>query len=95
MVAKFVPEVAAESREQRIEAIMQQLRPQIERTARQLVERAVEAPEEFHDAGPDLVKDIRQASVASRKTRGTYAAASPIRSAPTPPSFTRTNRCGS
>jgi len=80
MAAKVVPEVAAESREQRIEAIMQQLRPQIEKTARQLVERAVDVPEaeefgaidfEFRDAGLDLVKDIRQASVASRKKRGT------------------------
>lgn len=68
------------SRQQRIEAIMQQLRPQIEQTVRQLVERAVEVPEadefgaidlEFRDAGQKMVNQIRQASVASRKKRAT------------------------
>lgn len=70
----------AESREQRIEAVMQQLRPKIEETVRQLVERAVDVPEaeefgaidfEFRDAGLELVNDVRQATVASRKKRGT------------------------
>lgn len=68
------------SREQRIETIMQQLRPQIEQTVRQLVERAVDVPEaeefgpidlEFRDAGQKLVTHIRQASLASRKKRAT------------------------
>jgi hypothetical protein len=68
------------SRQQRIEAIMQQLRPQIEQTVRQLVERAVDVPEaeefgtidlEFRDAGQTMVNHIRQASVASRKKRVT------------------------
>ncbi len=68
------------SRQQRIEAIMQQLRPQIEQTVRQLVERAVDVPEaeefgaldfEFRDAGQKLVTQIRQASLASRKKRAT------------------------
>lgn len=70
----------AESREQRIEAIMKQLRPKIETTVRQMVERAVDVPEaeefgpidfEFRDAGQKLSNEIRQASVASRKKRGT------------------------
>jgi hypothetical protein len=69
-----------ESREQRIEAIMQQLRPKIEATVRKMVERAVDVPEaeefgpidfEFRDAGLELAKDVRQAGVASRKKRGT------------------------
>jgi hypothetical protein len=66
------------SRQQRIEAIMQELRPQIEQTVRQLVERAVDVPEteefgtidlEFREAGLTMVNHIRQASVASRKKR--------------------------
>jgi len=68
------------SRQQRIETIMQQLRPQIEQTVRQLVERAVDVPEAeefgaidlaFRDAGQKMVNQIRQASVASRKKRAT------------------------
>ncbi len=68
------------SRQQRIEAIMQPLRPQIEQTVRQLVERAVDVPEaeefgpsdvEFRDAGQKMVNQIRQASLASRKKRAT------------------------
>ncbi len=55
------------------------LRPKIEETVRQLVERAVDVPEaeefgaidfEFRDAGQKLVNEVRQASVASRKKRG-------------------------
>ena len=68
------------SRQQRIEAIMQQVRPQIEQTVRQLVERAIDVAEaeefgtidfEFRDAGQKMVNQIRQASVASRKKRAT------------------------
>ena len=70
----------AESREQRIEAILKQLRPKIDAAVRQLVERAVDVPEaeefgaidfEFRDAGQQLANEVRQASVASRKKRGT------------------------
>jgi hypothetical protein len=68
------------SREQRIDAIMQQLRPHIEQTVRQLVERAVDVPEaqefgaidfEFRDAAQKMVSHSRQASLASRKKRAT------------------------
>lgn len=71
---------ATETREQRIEAIMKELRPKIEETVRQMVERAVDVPEaeefgpidfEFRDAGQKLANDVRRASVASRKKRGT------------------------
>jgi hypothetical protein len=67
-----------ETREQRIEAIMHQLRPKIDEAVRQMVERAVDVPEaeefgaidfEFRDAGQKLANDVRQASVASRKKR--------------------------
>lgn len=69
-----------ESREDRIEGIMKELRPKIEATVRQMVERAVDVPEaeefgpidfEFRDAGLELANDVRQASVVSRKKRGT------------------------
>ena len=59
---------------------MQVLRPKVEETVRQMVERAVDVPEaeefgvidfEFRDAGQKLANDVRQASVASRKKRGT------------------------
>lgn len=72
------------SREERIEAIMQQLRPNIEQLVRQLVEHAVDVPEtqefgaidtEFRDAGQKIATDIRQASLASRQKRGTSGAA--------------------
>ena len=69
-----------QTREQRIEALLDQLRPKIEATVRHLVERAVDVPEaeefgaidfEFRDAGQQLANDVRQASVASRKKRAT------------------------
>lgn len=69
-----------ETREQRIETLLNQLRPKIEATVRQMVERAVDVPEaeefgaidfEFRDAGRQLANDVRQASLASRKKRGT------------------------
>ena len=59
---------------------MQQLRPKIDQVVQRLVEKAVDVPEaeefgaidlEFRDAGLDLVNDVRQAAVASRKKRGT------------------------
>ena len=68
------------TREEQIEALMQQLRPKVEEVVRKLVERAVDVPEaeefgaieyEFRDAGVGLANDVRQASVASRKKRGT------------------------
>ena len=79
MSARPGPVAANETREQRIEAIMKELRPKIEETVRQMVERAVDVPEaeefgaidfEFRDAGQKLANEVRQASVASRKKRG-------------------------
>jgi len=80
MSARPLSAVANETREQRIEAIMKELRPKIDEAVRKLVERAVDVPEaeefgtidfEFRDAGQKLANDVRQASVASRKKRGT------------------------
>jgi hypothetical protein len=72
------------TRAERVEAILAEIRPRLEATARALAERAVDVPEaeefgaidtEFRDAGLDLANDIRQASLASRKKRGTLGAA--------------------
>ena len=80
MSVRRVPVAADQSRAERVEAIMNELRPKIEATVRQMVERAVDVPEaeefgaidfEFRDAGQKLANDVRQASVASRKKRGT------------------------
>ena len=79
MAARPLPAGADETREQRIEAIIKELRPKVEATVRQMVERAVDVLEseefgaidfEFRDAGQQLVNEVRQASVASRKKRG-------------------------
>ena len=68
-----------ETREQRIDTILKELLPKGEQTVRQLVERAVDVPEAeefgaiyqaFRDAGQQLVNEVRQASLASRKKRG-------------------------
>ena len=72
--------VSSETREQRIEAIMEELRPKVEEALRKMVERAVDVPEaeefgaidlEFRDAGLGLANEVRQAGVASRKKRAT------------------------
>jgi hypothetical protein len=80
MSARPLPPTANETREQRIEAILKELRPKIDQAVRQMVERAVDVPEAeefgaidfaFRDAGQQLANEVRQASVASRKKRGT------------------------
>jgi len=80
MAARSLPAAAEQTREQRIEAILKDLQPKIDAVVRQLVERAVDVPQaeefgaidfEFRDAGLDLVTEIRQASLASRKKRAT------------------------
>ena len=73
-----------ETREQRIEAILKEVRPAVEARVRALVERAVDVSEaeefgaidlEFRDAGLDLANEVRQAGLASRKKRATSGAA--------------------
>jgi hypothetical protein len=80
MTARSLPAAAEETREERVEAIMKELRPKMEAAVREMVQRAVDVPEaeefgaidfEFRDAGLKLANDVRQASVASRKKRAT------------------------
>jgi len=80
MPARRDAAATTESRQERIEAILKELRPKIEATVRRMVERAVDVPEaeefgaidfEFRDAGQELANEVRQAGVASRKKRGT------------------------
>jgi hypothetical protein len=80
MPARSIPAAANQTREERIEAVLKELRPKVEATVRRMVERAVDVSEaeefgaidfEFRDAGQQLANAIRQASVASRKKRGT------------------------
>lgn len=80
MSARSLPAAADQTREERVEAIMKELRPKIDAAVRRMVERAVDVPEkeefgaidfEFRDAGLEMANDVRQASVASRKKRAT------------------------
>jgi hypothetical protein len=104
MATRPGPTTANVTREQRIEAILKELRPKVDAAVRQMVERAVDVAEaeefgaidfEFRDAGLQLANDVRQASVASRKKRGISAAASPAPTAITPRNSTRTSHDGS
>ena len=79
MSARPLPAASNETREQRIETILKELRPKIDEAVRRMVERAVDVPEaeefgaidfEFRDAGQKLANDVRQASMVSRKKRG-------------------------
>jgi hypothetical protein len=76
--------VPAPTRDEQIEALMAQLRPQLEQAVRKMVERAVDVPEaqefgaidtEFRDAGLKMAHEVRQAALASRKKRGMSGAA--------------------
>ncbi len=58
----------SDSRQARIEAIVEQLRPKVEEAVRTMVERAVDVPEaqefgaidfEFRDAGQKLANEVR------------------------------------
>jgi hypothetical protein len=75
--SKHSPALA--SREERIEELMEHLRPKMEVALRRMVERAVDVSEheefgaieyEFRDAGLNVANEVRQASLASRKKRG-------------------------
>ena len=80
MVSSLKSSSVSASRDERIEELMQQLRPKMEEALRRMVERAVDVPEheefgaieyEFRDAGLNVANEVRQASLASRKKRGT------------------------
>jgi hypothetical protein len=92
-----------ETREARIAAPMDQLRPQVEQVLREMAERVVDLPEreafgaveyEFRDAGQRLANTMQQAGLQSRKKRGAEGAASPVAAATTWPRFIRTRRVG-
>ena len=74
---------AAQTRAQRIEAIMKELRPTIEATVRRIVERAVDVPEaeefgaidfEFRGAGQKLANAVRQAGESGLRHRFEHCA---------------------
>ena len=80
MARNDVHPVAAPDRQEQVEALMEQLRPQVEETLRRMVERAVDVPEaeefgaieyEFRDAGQPLSNEVRQATLARRKKGAT------------------------
>jgi hypothetical protein len=80
MAAPKATAPTTETREQRIETLLKELRPKVEAVVRQLVERAVDVPEAeefgpidfvFRDTGLQLANEVRQATAASRKKRGT------------------------
>ena len=79
MVPRRVTPVV-ETRDARIDALMAELRPQVEASLRRMVERVVDVPEheefgaievEFRDAGQGLANTVRQAGLTSRKKRAT------------------------
>lgn len=80
MAARHTTPPAIEARDQRIGAILNDLRPQVEQALRRMVERAVDVPEkeefgaidlEFRDAGLTIATAARQATLARREKRGT------------------------
>jgi hypothetical protein len=84
MTRSTTPLVTAPARQEQVEALMRQLRPKLEETLQRMVERALDVSEaeefgaieyEFRDAGLNLANDVRQATLASRKKRGTSGAA--------------------
>ena len=79
MTRSVTAPAAVPTREEQVEALLQQLRPKVDEALRRMVERAVDVPEaeefgaieyEFRDAGLNMANDVRQASLASRKKRG-------------------------
>jgi YD repeat-containing protein len=77
------PQAAApvvETREARIAALMDAMRPQVEQVLREMAERVVDLPEheefgaveyEYRDAGQRVANTMQQAGLQSRKKRGT------------------------
>src|SRR5207245_5463643 len=68
MSVRALPSAASETREERIEAILKELRPKIDAEVRKMVERAVDVSEaeefgaidfEFRDAGQKLASAVR------------------------------------
>lgn len=70
------PLVSPMSRDEQVEVLLEQLRPELEATARRLIERALDVPEaeefgpidlEFRDAGLGMATAVRRAAAGCRK----------------------------
>ena len=71
---------AVQTREERLEALLQELRPQVDAIVRRMAEKWVDTPEhqelgaieyDFRDAGREIAASVHQTGLASRKKRGT------------------------
>ena len=91
----FPPSATADDRETRARALLEQLRPHVERAARRVAESLVDCPEaqllgelEFalRDQAHALAAAAHQAGLEGRKKGGARAAASPAPTAADPPS---------
>jgi hypothetical protein len=93
------PSATADDRESRARALLEQLRPHVERAARRMAESLVDCPDaqlfgqlEFalRDQAHGLAAAAHQTGLHGRKKGGTGAAASPARAAAGPPSSSAT-----
>ena len=93
------PSAIADDRETRVRALLDQLRPHVERAAPRMAESLIDCPDaqlfgelEFalRDQAHDLAAAAHQTGLEGRKKGGTKAAASPARTAAGPPSSSTT-----
>jgi hypothetical protein len=77
---KAAPVDPATERQERIDAVMNELRPRLEAMLQKMVETIVDKPEaeelgavefELRDMGRDMVAAVQETGLASRKKRGT------------------------
>lgn len=77
---KAVPVDPAKERQERIDAVMNELRPKLDAMLQKMVETIVDTPEaeelgpvEFtlRDMGRDMISTVQQTGLKSRKKRGT------------------------
>jgi 50S ribosomal subunit-associated GTPase HflX len=88
----------ADSREARVQALLEQLRPDAERALRQMAERLVDLPEDgcfgpveydLRDLAQQLTADVHQTGLEAAKKKATRAPASSARTARTTPATSR------
>jgi hypothetical protein len=93
------PSATADDRERRVRALLERLRPHVERAARRMAESLVDCPDarlfgelEFalRDQARDLAAAAHQTGLEGRKKGGIRAAASPAPTAADPPSSSAT-----
>jgi hypothetical protein len=77
---KALPVDPAVERQQRIDAVMNELRPKLDAMLQKMVETVVDKPEaeelgdvefELRDMGRDLIATVHETGMKSRKKRGT------------------------